>query len=121
VGNRAIEQIDEAATISSFDNMNRLTTQTPGGALVFRGTLNEPASVTVATKPATVTATNQFTGSAPVSSGTSSVAVKATDPAGNIRTNTYQVTQAGATKSFTYDPNGNLTGDGTKTYMWVTR
>ena len=46
------------------------------------------------------------------------MAVKATDPAGNIRTNTYQVTQSGATKTLTYDANGNLTGDGTKTYEW---
>jgi RHS repeat-associated protein len=37
---------------------------------------------------------------------------------GNVRTNVYQVTQTGPTKSFTYDLNGNLTGDGTKTYEW---
>ena len=98
--------------------MNRLTTQTAGGARVFRGTLNETASVTVATAPATVTSGNQFTGRAPVGTGTTSVAIKATDPTGNLRTNTYQVSQSGATKSFTYDPNGNLTGDGTKTYIW---
>jgi YD repeat-containing protein len=37
---------------------------------------------------------------------------------GNVRTNVYQVTQTGPTKSFTYDLNGNLTGDGVKTYEW---
>ena len=117
-GNRAIEQIDGAVTASTFDNMNRLTAQVPGGALVFRGTTNEPATVTVATNPASTTAGNQFTGSVAVASGTTNVAVKATDPNGNIRTNTYQVSESGATKNFTYDPNGNLTGDGTKTYIW---
>ena len=44
--------------------------------------------------------------------------VKATDPSGNLRTNTYQVSLAGASKSFTYDANGNLTGDGTRTFEW---
>lgn len=33
-------------------------------------------------------------------------------------TNTYQVTVSGTAKTYTYDPNGNLTGDGTKTYEW---
>jgi RHS repeat-associated protein len=44
--------------------------------------------------------------------------VQATDPSGNVRTNTYEVTQTGATKNFSYDANGNLSGDGTKTYEW---
>jgi RHS repeat-associated protein len=44
--------------------------------------------------------------------------VQATDASGNVRTNVYQVTQTGPTKSFTYDLNGNLTGDGVKTYEW---
>jgi RHS repeat-associated protein len=117
-GNRTVEQIDDAATLSTHDSMNRLLTQVPGGALAFRGTLSEAATVTIAGKPATVTAGNEFSGTAPVPAGTSQVTVQATDAAGNVRTNVYQVTQTGPTKSFTYDPNGNLTGDGVKTYEW---
>jgi RHS repeat-associated protein len=117
-GNRTVEQIDDAATLSTHDNMNRLLTQVPGGALAFRGTVSEPATVTIAGKPAVVTGSNTFSGTAPVPSGTSQVTVQATDPSGNVRTNVYEVTQTGATKSFTYDPNGNLTGDGVKTYEW---
>jgi RHS repeat-associated protein len=51
-------------------------------------------------------------------SGTGNVEVKATDPSGNVRTNIYQVTQTGAGKSFTFDANGSMTSDGTRTYVW---
>jgi RHS repeat-associated protein len=117
-GNRTVEQVDDAATLSTHDNMNRLITQVPGGGLVFRGTVNEPATVTVGATPATVSLANQFTGTADVPQGTSQVTVQATDPSGNVRTNVYEVTQTGVTKIFTYDSNGNLTSDGTKTYEW---
>jgi RHS repeat-associated protein len=117
-GNRTTEQIDDAATASSHDNMNRLTSQQAGGALTVAGTLNEPATVTVQGKPATVSATNAFEGRAQVTSGTNTVVVQATDPSGNVRTNTYEVNQSGANKTLTYDGNGNMTGDGTRTFEW---
>jgi RHS repeat-associated protein len=117
-GNRTAEQIDDAITGASHDNMNRLTSQQPGGALLFKGTTNETATVTVQGKPASTTSSNVFTGRAQVPSGTSTVEVKATDASGNLRTNTYQVSQAGASKSLTYDANGNLTADGTRTFEW---
>jgi RHS repeat-associated protein len=50
--------------------------------------------------------------------GTSTVEVKATDASGNVATNVYEISQAGAAESFTYDANGNLTSDGAKTYEW---
>ena len=108
-GNRTTEQVDDAATQSSYDNMNRLTGQQPGGALLFKGTTSEPATVTVQGKPATTTSANAFAGTAQVTSGTGTVEVKATDPSGNVRTNTYQVTQSGSSASITYDANGNTT------------
>ena len=80
--------------------------------------MNEPANVTVGGKPANVSADNRFEGQAVVPSGTGQVQVTATDPSGNVRTNTYEVSQAGAGKSFTYDGNGNMTSDGTRTYEW---
>jgi RHS repeat-associated protein len=116
--NRTTEQIDDAPMQSSFNNRNQLTSQQPGGALLFKGSVNEPATLTVAGTPASVDAANEFQGMAPVVSGTSNVVVTATDPSGNLRTNTYEVTISGSSKSFTYDANGSLTGEGTKTYEW---
>jgi RHS repeat-associated protein len=49
------------------------------------------------------------------------VAVTATDPSGNSTTNTYEVTSSGTSKTFTYDANGNLTSDGTRTFEWDAR
>ena len=117
-GNRTAVQNDDAVTASTYNNMNQLVSQAAGGALIFKGTVSEPATVTVGGKPATVTVDNHFTGQAVVPGGTGTVAVAARDMAGNVRTNTYQVSETGAGASFTYDANGNLTSDGVKTYTW---
>jgi RHS repeat-associated protein len=61
---------------------------------------------------------NRFEGPAQVPSGISTVAVTATDPAGNLRTNTYQLSLGGTAVSYSYDFNGNLTSDGTRTFEW---
>jgi hypothetical protein len=39
-----VEQIDDAVLLSSYDPLNRLLAQAPGGPLVVAGTLNEPAT-----------------------------------------------------------------------------
>ncbi len=116
--NRTGEQVDDASTSASVNAVNAMTSLQPGGALRFAGTVNEAATVTVQGTPAQVTASNQFSGSSSVSSGTSTVAVAATDPNGNTRTNTYQVTQSGSTKTLTYDANGSLISDGMRTFEW---
>jgi RHS repeat-associated protein len=116
--NRTAAQIDDAVTGATFDNLNRLVSTQPGGALLFRGSVNEPSTVTVGGKPAQVPTDNTFQGTASVSSGTSNVVVAATDPSGNTRTNTYQVSQSGAAQTLTYDANGNLASDGTRTFQW---
>jgi len=117
-GNRTTEAIDSSVITAVHNNLNRLSSQQVGGTLRFAGSVNEPAAVTVAGQAAVVDAANQFTGSASVSSGSNTVGVTATDPSGNIRTNTYQVTVAGSSGSFTQDANGNLTSDGVRTYEW---
>jgi YD repeat-containing protein len=117
-GNRTVEQIDNAPVLSAYDNMNRLTSQTPGGTMRFAGTLNEAATVTIQGLPASVTSDNKFERGAQVSSGTSQVVVKARDYAGNERTNTYEMSISGSSKTFTFDANGNMTGDGTSTFEW---
>lgn len=122
-GNRTAEQIDAAGTASVYDAMNRLTGQQAGGAVSFKGTVNEPAAVTVQGTPALVAAVGAgpaqaFEGKATLAPGPNSVEVKAKDPTGNERTNTYSVSVTGPARSLTYDANGNLTGDGVKTYEW---
>ena len=117
-GNRSVEQVDNAPVLAAYDNMNRLTSHVPGGIMRFSGALNEAATVTVRSVSATVSADNKFETGAQVSSGTNQVIVKAKDYAGNERTNTYEVSVSGSTKTFTFDSNGNLTGDGTRTFEW---
>ncbi|MGH6690646.1 MAG: RHS repeat domain-containing protein [Gammaproteobacteria bacterium] len=63
-GNRTIEQIDDAVTGFTYNAVNELVSQRAVGALVFEGTVSEPATVTVAGQPATVTAANAFRGTA---------------------------------------------------------
>jgi RHS repeat-associated protein len=44
-----------------------------------------------------------------VPSGTGQFGVTATDPAGNSRTNTYEISTTGSAATYQYDPSGNLT------------
>ncbi len=120
-GNRLFEQIDDQVMAASHDNLNRLTQHTPGGPLRFVGTVNEPANVTVAGQPAMVDPTNTFRGPAPTISGTTTVSITATDPSGNVASRQYEVDVTGAPKTFTYDANGNMTFDGTRTFEWDAR
>ena len=117
-GNRVTEQIDDMAVAATYNNLNALMTLQPGGALIFRGTVNEPATVSVQAKPATVDPANAFQGQAQLAAGATAVAVAATDPSGNTRTNTYQVSVSGSSSTLSYDANGNLTSDGVRTFEW---
>jgi RHS repeat-associated protein len=120
-GNRTTEQIDDAVTGWSYDNMNRLVSQQPSGALRLEGSVSEPAAVTVGGKPIDVSATNRFTGSTPIVSGTTPFSITATDASGNSSTKSYEFDSTGAGKTFTFDANGNLTADGTRIFEWDAR
>jgi len=48
----------------------------------------------------------------------SQVDVVAREYGGLARTYTYGINVSGSGRTFTYDPNGNLTGDGTRTFQW---
>jgi YD repeat-containing protein len=117
-GNRTVEQLDNGPVLSAYDNMNRLSSQSPGGTMHFAGTLNEAATVTIQGAPATVTSDNKFQGGAHVTSGTNQVVLKTNDYAGNERTNTYEVSVSGGTQTFAFDANGNMTGDGSRNLEW---
>ena len=120
-GNRTIEQIDDAVTLSAYDNLNRLTSQAPGGPMIVVGTLNEPGTVTISGVPVTVDANNTFRGTVPTTTGTNTFTIVAKDATGNTTTQQYEVDVAGTGKTFTYDANGNLTADGTRTFEWDAR
>jgi RHS repeat-associated protein len=122
VGNRTAAQTDDTVMGATFNNVNEAGSTQAGGALLFKGVTNEPASVTVAGNQARTSADNSFSGRAAVPSGTSNVVVAATDASGNTRTNTYEVSASGSGVSYTYDANGNLEtkseGGDNWTYEW---
>lgn len=118
-GNRTNSQADSAITTSSVNNLNQLTSETSGGKMHFRGTINEAATVTVAGNAATVDAAGNFDGAANVNVGENTITIVATDASGNSQTNNYQVNvSSGVSTSFIYDLNGNLINDGAKTFEW---
>jgi RHS repeat-associated protein len=120
-GNRMFEQIDTNVTAWTYTNLNRLQAQAGGGVLQIRGTVNEPATVTIQGVSAAVSSANAFQGGLPVVPGTNVFTVEARDGSGNTATAQYQVDVTNAPKSFTYDANGNLTSDGTRTFEWDAR
>jgi len=120
-GNRTSEQIDDSLTGATNDNMNRLVSQQATGGMLFAGVLSEPATATVAGKPVTLNPDNSFSATVAVANGTNTIPIVATDPSGNARTNQYQLTSSGPTTTLTYDANGNLVGDGTRTFEWDAR
>jgi RHS repeat-associated protein len=135
-GNRVFEQMDDTVTAWSHDALNRLVAQAGGGVLQVVGTVNEPAAfdvaqavpsasrgttVTIQGQAATVSSTQAFAGALPVVPGTNVFTIRAVDPSGNAATATYEVDVTDAPKTFTYDANGNLTSDGTRSFEWDAR
>ncbi len=93
-------------------------TQHGGGTIVFKGAVDEAATVAIAGKPAVVKPDNTFHAPVVLTAGTNRVTITATDMSGNTATAQYDVDVTGTSKSFTYDANGNMTGDGTRTFEW---
>ena len=120
-GNRLYEQIDSNVTAWTYTTLNRLQAQAGGGVLQIRGTVNEPATVTIQGVNAAVSSANAFQGGLPVVPGTNVFTVEARDGSGNTATAQYEVDVSNAPKTFTYDANGNLTSDGTRTFEWDAR
>jgi len=111
-----------AASVSNFgyNNVNELNSIAAGGATTFQATTNKALkSATVNSVAATLNWADNFTGSATLSSGNNTVPASATDGAGNVKTNDYQVAAIGPGSSTpVYDSNGNMTSDGTNSYVW---
>lgn len=120
-GNRLFEQIDDTVTAWTYDRLNRLKTQRAGGLLRVAGAVNEPATVKVDGRPATLDSSGVFVGAVRLEAGTTRFTVTATDASGNTATQSYDVDQTGPSKVFTFDANGNLISDGTQTFEWNAR
>jgi RHS repeat-associated protein len=117
-GNRTAEQIGDNVVAASYDNVNRLVAQSPGGPIVVAGTVSEPAAVTVQGRAVESSADNVFRGTANVTAGTTTVTIGATDSSGNSVSRSYQIATTGTGRTFGYDAAGNMTSDGTRTYEW---
>ncbi len=117
-GNRTSEQVDNGVTTAALNNLNQITGYSAGGAMTLEGTVGEPATMTVGGKPVPVDVNNRFKAAVTVVPGSNSIPITATDGSGNLTSKTAQITVSGSSSTLTYDFNGNLTGDGVKTYEW---
>lgn len=120
-GNKLAEEIDDIGVASSYDSFYRLRTQQPGGWLRVAGTVSEPAAMTVQGSPAAVSSDNHFVGRMLAAPGTSTLTITATDASGNAETKQFQVDASGSARTLTYDANGNLSSDRTRTFEWDAR
>jgi RHS repeat-associated protein len=122
VGNRLTDRVSGTSRTYSYDGRNRLLGVQPGGTLNVAGSTNEVANVKVDGQPATALPGKVFEKEIAAPGGTRTFALEATDPSGNTRTNTYQVSATAGSAMLTYDENGNLTakvdGSGTWVYEW---
>jgi RHS repeat-associated protein len=103
-----------------FNNVNQLTALSGGWVVRFTGTTTEEAAVTVGGQVAqTSQVSTRFEKAVTLPAGTNTVTVAAVDPSGNTNSKNYRVVVGGgAAQSFTYDANGNMTSDGSRTYAW---
>jgi len=109
------------ALVQAFgvDNLNQLTTATRSGTLTVAGTTTAAATnVTVNGSVANRYADNTFAlGGFNLTDGTNTFTAIAADSLGRWDTNTVSVNLP-ATVSFSYDANGNLTGDGRRIFAY---
>jgi RHS repeat-associated protein len=112
-GNRVSEQVGNVVKTFAYNNLNQMTGTSSGGSMYVAGSLNEPATLSVAGNPVTVAANNTFSTFTPVTTGTNNIQLIAKDYANNSRTNNLQVV-VGSTSpaSMNYDLNGNMLTDG---------
>ncbi|HEY9684985.1 MAG TPA: RHS repeat-associated core domain-containing protein [Oculatellaceae cyanobacterium] len=104
-------------TVQSTDTL--LTIANGLEAAINANTALQTLGVTAPANVALQSTSQNFSGIAVLPSGTSYASVSAKDGGGNTKTNTsvYSTTGAPST-SLTYDANGNMTSDGTNTYVW---
>ncbi|MDD5198376.1 MAG: hypothetical protein PHC88_01110 [Terrimicrobiaceae bacterium] len=119
--NRTSEQRDSTLTTWTPNSVNQLVYRSGGGKLLVAGHTNEAATVTVQGAGVPVDSGNNFSTQINAS-GTMTLSITATDYSPNHNTTPIKhwlVSSSGAsTATYTYDNNGNLLSDGTKSYEW---
>lgn len=121
-GNRTAAQEDGRTTTGLYNNLNQLTQLSPSGSTWFRGKVNEAAQVTVAGKPARVSGDGTFEAILALGPGVHDVPIQATDKAGNMTDHVYRVDNGtDAPRSCSFDPCGNMLGDGQRAFTWDAR
>jgi RHS repeat-associated protein len=119
-GNRVSEAVDGGVAKDTPNAINALIRREGGkGAMPIRGQLSKPSQVTINGVAAKVNPDNSFEGGVEVQAGSNAVTVHAVDANGNATTRNYQVVASGGgVKTLTYDLNGNLLDDGSRTFEW---
>lgn len=105
---------------ATYNNVNELTARSGGGVVRFSGSTDEEAVVTVDGQATQTSAGGTtFSKDLALSPGTHTITVTAEDPSRNLATQDSEIAVTGGTgQSFTYDANGNTTGDGLRTYVF---
>jgi RHS repeat-associated protein len=127
-GNRLGQQIGvtgtNSVTSSAYNDLNQVTSVSgsAGLQLAISGSLSEPGTVAMESTVVSTDSNNDFNIVAPVVAGSNSIPITATSSgtaaAETTGTLQFNVTGGTAIPSLTYDANGNLTNDGTRTYTW---
>lgn len=112
-------------TNSAYNSLNQLTSVSGTGLLAITGSLGEsgtaaPGTVTVAGASVITDSNGNFTITAPVVAGSNSIRITAVDTNNNqtIKTLVVSATSGTPIPQLQYDISGNLTSDGTRTYVW---
>ncbi len=124
-GNRTGVQRDAAVTQWTVNAFNQLGTQSAGGLVEIAGTVDRPASVSVAGHAAQWSWEGGWRVKVPVGAGENVLPITASE----AEVSAGFVAQTGggslvvnvpalAPRTLSYDANGNLLGDGLRTYQW---
>jgi len=118
-GNRISWQQDSLVQKSTFNNLNQLLASQGGGKIRFSGLLDEDGTVTLGGQTVPVTGDLKFESMVDVNADTNIIPVTLQDYSGNSQTKNYQLVLPNVgNKSYTYDANGNMISDGTRSFQW---
>jgi RHS repeat-associated protein len=122
-GNWLSKSTGSAMETRTHNVMNRLMQTGGAGSTAVEGTVNEFASVTVNGQAAALTADPagggyRFSRTLPVTEGSNTVTVQATDQDNETTTQSWQFSVPASSRSFDYDDNGNTLSDGQRTMTW---
>ena len=116
--NRISEGRDGGFSAFTIGQSNRLLTTRPGGPVPLRGTVSEPAAVTINGAAAQPTGPNSFQSQIQLPQSGATLTVQATDASGNAAVKSYRLEGGGTYREFTYDDNGNMLTGARREFTW---